>query len=175
MNHLTRRVCAQSLRLLLAMGMGLATLPGFAGQDDAPLEPASGGAWRLEISPFTHHYHFDVEHKPVWALGLERELPDHTLYGFTVFSNSFGQSSAYGYFGKVYDHVWDRFDSLYLKWTVGLIYGYKAPFDDKIMFNKYGYAPALVPAIGWHLDERWNAQVNILGTAAYMLMVSRKF
>ncbi len=159
------------LHSLVVCGFALAASFGVAAQDK---EPASDGAWRIEFSPYTHHYNFDPEHRQVWAVGLERESPDHSLYGFTAFSNSFGQPSAYGYYGRVYNKVWDRFDSLYLKWTIGVIYGYKVPFDDKIMYNNNGFAPAIIPAVGWHLDDAWSVQVNFLGTAALMLMVSKK-
>lgn len=70
--------------------------------------------------------------------------------------------------------MWDRFDALYLKWTIGVIYGYKVPFNDKIKFNYNGLAPAIIPAVGWRLDKSWSAQVNFLDTAAIMLMVTKK-
>jgi hypothetical protein len=174
-NMLKQRAGAKSLHFWAALAMALTSSLGLAAEDEAPKEPGSDGAWRLEFSPFTHHYHFDAEHKLVWAVGLERESPSHSLYGFTAFSNSFGQPSAYGYYGRVYNHVWDRFDALYLKWTIGVIYGYKVPFDDKIMFNYHGFSPAIIPAVGWRLDKSWSAQVNFLGTAAIMLMVTKKF
>lgn len=174
MNLFEHLLCARFLHLLAAWSFVLTASPGFAVQDEAPGAPVSDGVWRLEFSPFTHHYNFSEEHKLVWAVGLERETPGHSLYGLTAFSNSFGQPSAYGYYGRVYHKVWDRFDSLYLKWTIGVIYGYKVPFDDKIQYNYNGFAPAIIPAVGWHLDKSWGVQVNFLGTAALMLMVTKK-
>jgi hypothetical protein len=169
-----RRLGAQCLRLVPVMVIALTASLGVAAQDEVAGDPVGDGVWRLEFSPYTHHYNFDPQHKLVWAVGLEREAPDHSLYGLTAFSNSFGQPSAYGYYGRVYDKVSDRFDSLYLKWTIGVIYGYKAPFGDKIRFNNNGFAPAIIPAVGWRLDNGWSVQVNFLGTAAVMLMVTKR-
>ena len=107
-------------------------------------------------------------------MGLEREAADHYLYGLMAFSNSFGQPSAYAYYGRVFNHVWERYDALYLKLTAGLLYGYKAPYDDKVPLNYNGYSPAIIPAVGWRLDKSWSLQVNFLGTAAMMLMVNKK-
>lgn len=169
-----RHKCSKCLRLLATMAFALTASFSVAAPGDDAMDPASDVVWRLALSPFTHHYHFDVQHKLVFALGVEREAPDHSLFGLTAFSNSFGQPSAYGYYGRVYDKVWDRFDSLYLQWTIGVIYGYKVPFDDKINYNYHGFAPAIIPAVGWRLDKDWSVQVNLLGTSAVMLMVTKK-
>lgn len=174
MNRFKRKCCMPSLHLLVAMGIALTASVGFAAEEQEASAPLSEGAWRIEFSPYTHHYRFSEDHKDVWAIGLERETPDHSLYGLMAFSNSFGQPSAYGYYGHVYRQVWERFDSLYLKWTIGVIYGYKVPFEDKVLFNYNGFSPAIIPAVGWRLDKNWSAQVNMLGTAAFMLMVTKK-
>ena len=110
----------------------------------------------------------------MWALGLEYQTPDRNLYGLTAFSNSFGQPSAYAYYGWVFNNVWERSESLYLKLTLGVIYGYKVPFEDKVFLNHNGFSPAIIPAVGWRLDKNWSVQTNFLGTAAIMLMVTRK-
>lgn len=169
--HLLR---ARSLRLLTAGGMALAASSVFPAQDEASQEPAGDASWRIEFSPFTHHYRFSEDHKDVWALGLEYQTPDRTLYGLTAFSNSFGQPSAYAYYGWVFNNVWARSESLYLKLTLGVIYGYKVPFEDKVFLNHNGFSPAIIPAVGWRLNKNWSVQTNFLGTAAIMLMVTRK-
>lgn len=162
------------LQLLLAGWMLLAAGPGFAAQAEEPLAAAPDAVWRVEFSPWTHHYRFSEDHKDVWALGLERESADHTLYGLTGFSNSFGQPSAYAYYGHVFNNVNSRFEALYLKLTVGVIYGYKVPFEDKVLLNYNGFSPAIIPAAGWRFDKHWSVQTNFLGTAAIMFMVSRR-
>ena len=56
---------------------------------------AGPGYWRLFAVPYTaFHWRPSDEHKPVWAVGFERQRPDGWLAGASHFSNSFGQPSA---------------------------------------------------------------------------------
>lgn len=162
------------LYLLAICTLLLTAFPARAAQDDESAVPAGNAVWRIEFSPWTHHYRFSEDHKDVWALGLERETPDHTLYGLTAFSNSFGQPSAYAYYGHVFNNVTSWSESLYLKLTAGIIYGYKVPFEDKVLLNYEGFSPAIIPAVGWRVTPEWSVQTNFLGTAAIMFMVTRR-
>ncbi len=175
MNIFKQRLSAKSLSLLTALTMALTASLGLAAQDEASKEPVTDGAWRIGISPYTHHFRYNVDHKDVWAIGLERETADHALYGLMAFSNSFGQPSAYAYYGRSFSPVERWSESLYLKLTGGLLYGYRPPYDDKVPLNYNGYSPAIIPAIGWRLDQSLSVQMNFLGTAAVMLMVNKKF
>src|SRR6476469_4846095 len=56
--------------------------------------------WHVEFAPYALHFSGDSNHKPVVLLGLERERPDGIIWGGSVFSNSFGQPSAYVYGGQ---------------------------------------------------------------------------
>jgi hypothetical protein len=169
----------QAMNRLFAMrlaAMAWAILAGLTAwaQDIKPLEPASAGAWRVEFSPFTHHFRFDVDHQPVWSLGIERESPDQQLFGLMGFRNSFGQPSAYLYYGRKYNNFLNLSESFYAKLSVGLMYGYRSPFEDEVPLNYNGFSPAIIPALGWKLDNTWSLQVNFLGTAAVMFMASKK-
>jgi len=151
--------------------MLLVTVPSAAAQ---PEPPASAAGWNLVLSPWTHHYRDSPDFKPVWAVGLEREAPDHALYGLTLFSNSYGQASAYAYYGHVFNNITSLTESLYLKLTVGVIYGYVKPHEDKMLVNFHGFSPVIVPGIGWRLDPNWSVQTDILGTAALMFSLNRR-
>jgi hypothetical protein len=122
--------------------------------------------WRVEISPYTYHYSPNPEHRSVYLIGLERETPDRWFVGGAYFSNSFGQDSGYVYFGRSYYNVLDGLPRVYVKWSAGVLYGYKPPFEDKVPMNHNGFSPAIVPAVGWRFNGGWNAQVNVLGTSA---------
>jgi hypothetical protein len=184
---LWRDKALQLLAAGLVWGMTLVPSPGWAAQGDelavsvtssvtAPVaEPIADGAWRIEFSPYTHHFRYNADHKDVWALGLERETADHSLFGLMAFSNSFGQPSAYAYYGRTFSPVERWSESLYVKLTGGLLYGYLPPYSDRVPFNYNGYSPAIIPAIGWRLDKTLSVQMNFLGTAAVMLMVNKKF
>jgi len=156
------------------MAVALTCSMSWAAEDDVPKKFVNDGAWRIEASAYTHHFSYNEDHKYVWAIGLEREAKDQSLYGLTVFSNSFGQPSAYAYYGRVYRNLWGLSESLYFKLTGGLLYGYKEPYEHKVPFNYHGFSPAIIPGFGWRLDQDWSVQMNFLGNAAVMLMVTRK-
>ncbi len=168
-----KRFAAHFAPQVAAIGWALASATASA-DDIQPLKPASDGSWRVEFSPFTHHFRYNSDHKPVWSVGIERESADRQLFGLMGFSNSFGQPSAYLYYGRKFNNVLNLSESLYAKLSIGLMYGYKSPFDDEVPLNYNGFSPAIIPAIGWTIDKNWSVQVNVLGTAAFMFMVSRK-
>ncbi len=165
---------ARLLAKLMVVVLAHLTVMSASAKDAEPLEPASDGAWRLEFSPFTHHFRYNTDHKPVWSVGIERESADQQLFGLMGFSNSFGQPSAYLYYGRKYSHFLGLSESLYAKVSIGMMYGYKSPFDDEVPLNYNGFSPAIIPALGWKIDKSWSVQVNLLGTAAVMFMVTRK-
>ena len=122
--------------------------------------------WRLELSPHTSHFSYSPDHHTVYLAGLERESTlDNSFHGLALFTNSFGQNSGYAYVGKSYYNVFDSWPQVYLKWSAGVLYGYKPPFNHKVPLNYKGFSPAIVPAAGWRFGSGWNAQINMLGTA----------
>lgn len=130
---------------------------------------------RWQFSPYTYHFSEDPEHKPVVMIGLERESADHSIDGAAFFTNSFGQPTLYWYpFGHSYKAV-AGIDRLSVKWTAGLLYGYRAPYESKVPMNFRGLSPALIPAVVYELNDGWRAQVNILGTAGLMFELSKPF
>jgi len=139
-----------------------------------PPDPAAGNSWELVVAPFTHHWHKDAEHRNVVLLGLERISPDGSTVGGALFKNSFGQASAYAYYG----HEWGELlgsDSLYFKLSGGIIYGYRGRFKDKVPFNVGGFSPAIIPAIGWRLTPRDAIQAAVLGKAGVTFSYNRRF
>ena len=134
--------------------------------------PAPGPTLSWQASPFTWHYHPSDEHKNVWMVGLEREYASGKMDGFTLFSNSFGQPSAYLYpWGGVYHHILNV-QPLSFKWTAGLMYGYVAPYQHKVPLNYHGFSPVVIPAIAYTFKSGWSAQASILGTAGMMFQVN---
>lgn len=140
--------------------------------DGFRLEAREGDRYNLIVSPFTQHFHYSPEHRYVWLVGAERERSAGTLAGAAYFSNSFGQPSAYLYpWGRTYRDVVDDMP-LYVKVTAGLLYGYKASYEDKIPFNHKGFALAIIPAVGWEFRGRHQVQLNFLGFSGLMLQFS---
>lgn len=125
-----------------------------------------------QFSPYTLHYSYDVDHRPVRMVGLEREHADGKVDGMTLFSNSFGQASTYLYpWGGVYKHIYG-IAPLSFKWTAGVLYGYKPPFEHKVPMNYNGFSPGAIIALGYKFNSGWEAQVDMLGTAALMFQVN---
>jgi len=125
-------------------------------------------------SPYTYHYTYNPEHTHVYMLGLERQRSDGFLAGGSLFKNSFGQPSAYGYIGQRFDRLLDR-EQLFGQLTGGVLYGYKPPYENKVPLNYRGFSPGFVASLGWQFTPIWSAQVNVLGNSALMLQFTADF
>ena len=137
----------------------------------APAGPPQTATWRVMFSPYTMHFSFDSEHKPVVALGVQREEPAGIVWGGAIFDNSFGQPSAYVFGGKrLYD--WSPWKPLYGEVTAGLLYGYTGQYRNKVPLNYKGFSPGVVAGIGWQFTPTIAGQINLLGTSAVMLQFS---
>ena len=128
--------------------------------------------WRLVGSPFTQHWHYNPLHRHVYALGLERQHADGSMWGAAYFRNSFGQPSAYAYVGRRYNGILAGQPELYFQWTAGVIYGYKGEFKNKVPLNVNGFSPGLVPTLGWQFSDRYEFAVHALGNAGVMFQFS---
>lgn len=136
--------------------------------DVASDESVSDKKMIIQTSFLTYHYQPSLEHKNVKMLGLERESNDKKIDGIIFFNNSFGQPSFYLYpFGGKVENILNN-PGNYLKYSCGLLYGYKGKYQNKVDFNYKGYAPACIPAIGYERNE-YQMQLNLLGTAGLML------
>ena len=140
----------------------------FAQSVPAP-DAGNGNLLSFQFSPYTRHNTYDEAHKRVVAVGLEREYPNGKLDGAFLFRNSFGQPSAYLYpWGGVY-HSIGGIRPLSFKWTAGLLYGYKEPYERKVPLNYKGFSPGAVISLAYEFKPGWSGQINMLGTAAFML------
>jgi hypothetical protein len=137
--------------------------------------------WLIQISPYTKHYHPSVDHKNVYLIGAELYNGnsqfwggDHSLWGLAYFSNSFGQPSAYGYYGGVFNNLFGN-EKLYFKWTAGVLYGYKPPFENKVPYNRDGWSSGIVFSPGYKFTPQFSAQINALGNAGAMISFTYQF
>lgn len=112
-----------------------------------------GGEWRFRTSVYTRHYHPKPEHNNHQRLvGIEYRRDDAWLAGAAYFRNSFHQPTLYLYAGKEW-LLWQH-EHFRLRGSVtgGLIYGYRDEYRDKIPFNRYGVAPAILPSLAVDYD-----------------------
>ena len=62
--------------------------------------------WDVSLSPYTFHWSGpSPEHKPVKLVSLDRQLQGGRFCGLALFTNSFGQPSAYGYVGQQWNNI----------------------------------------------------------------------
>jgi hypothetical protein len=159
--------------------MVLASLTTFAEPsqqvEKAETQGSSGNSyWELLVGPFAVHWSRDEQHKNVYLLGVERGNSDGTLWGFSGFQNSFGQASAYAYYGYRWEDLFG-YVGLYAKLSGGILYGYKEPYEDKIPINHNGWGLAVIPAVGYRFTPKDAAEIGVLGTAGLMFMYTRRF
>ncbi|WP_332777298.1 ABC transporter ATP-binding protein [Polaromonas sp.] len=163
------------MRSFAAFFLTLLTLsisPMASAQEAAATPDASGNKIRFQFSPYSRHFTYNSEHAHVFMLGLERERPDRKLDGVAVFRNSFGQPSAFLYpWGERYPSI-AGITGLDFKWTAGLLYGYRAPYENKVPLNYKGFSPGLILALSYQITPRLSTQINMLGTAGLMLQLN---
>jgi hypothetical protein len=153
------------LTLIRSLPLAVLVYPGGATAGDDPV-------LRLQMSPYAAHYHDSPNHRYVWAAGVEVERQS-TIHGIVFFKNSFGQNALYLYpWGGVQENVFN-IEHLFFKWSIGILYGYKPPYERKVPLNFHGYAPAIVPAIGWNFRSGLSTQLNFLGASGVMLQISK--
>ena len=95
---------------------------------------------------------------------------DRHLLGISLFNNSFGQFSQYYYYGYKWQLPFIS-ESVYFRLTGGLIYGYVGQYKDKLALNYGGWAPVIIPSVGWK-RERLGFDVVVLGDAGLMFLMN---
>jgi hypothetical protein len=153
-----------------------------ASQTALAQEQAAADQLRISYAPKAFHITRNDEYVD-WnhIVALEWVTPSYrfwgaerSLVGFSVFDNSYGQFSQSAYAGLEWD--WTRFagGDLFLALSVGLVHGYKEPYEDKLPLNSaLGVGLTLVPSIGWQRDGLGLA-ASLVG-AAVTLRVSYSF
>lgn len=138
-----------------------------------------GDQLRLSYGPWSYHFSRSDEHVRFNHLvGVDLLSRRWTVFGaarsqvgFAAFDNSFGQFSQYLYAGQEWD--WTRIGSadVVLGLTAGVLHGYRDQYRDKIPFNRYGVAPAIIPSIGLRWG-RFAVTANVLGANGFLFAAS---
>ncbi len=121
-------------------------------------EQVAGDQIRIAYAPKAFHFTHDDEYVD-WnhIVSAEWLTPRHTVWGadrsmlgLTLFNNSYGQFSQAVHMGQEWD--WTQFagGDVFLALSVGLVHGYKEPYEDKLPLNNaLGVGLTVVPSIGW--------------------------
>jgi hypothetical protein len=155
----------------------LLAMPTAAGAQLADLlDVEAAGHWRFAVTPGMVHFNRSPPepYKHVWGLALERQRDDLWLYGGSYFSNSFGQDSGYAYLGRQYPDLFEE-PQLFFQWSVGVLYGYKGAYENRVPLNYRAFSPGAVLSLGWRFDQQLAAQINLVGTAGLMLQLAYDF
>ncbi|MEO8566656.1 MAG: sn-glycerol-3-phosphate transporter [Betaproteobacteria bacterium] len=129
----------------------------------APDEPWRTDRIYLETSLNNTHFHYDPAHSryPKLVYG-EYHLSDRWLVGAAAFDNSFGQASQAVFGGWRYRPL-RELQPLYLKVVAGIVHGYRGQYRDKIPLNHSGFAPAIIPSVGYCVSRVCSEMVVIGG------------
>lgn len=176
MRHFTLALLTTAITSLMASAVAHADTsehycPSFLAVAGAP-EPTHRG--EFVFSPYTHHWSYNPEHKPVVLVAVDEQLPGNRFCGVALFSNSFGQPSTYVYAGQQYNDLLGN-PKLFVKVTAGILYGYVGKYQDKVPLNHGGFSPAIIPSIGYRLSEHDSLQMKVLGNAGLMFSYGRSF
>jgi hypothetical protein len=164
----------------LGLGVAHATEGGLYDWQPCPNSlGVAGGAeptkkWDLTLSPYTLHWNHNPEHKNVLLVAMDSHVKGGRFCGLALFTNSFGQESAYVYVGQQWDGLFGN-PKLFTKVSAGLLYGYRGQYKDKIALNNLGIAPAIIPSLGYAITPKDSAQVFMLGTAGLTFTYTRSF
>lgn len=143
---------------------------------DQPADSGPDGfGYEIFVSPYTHHWTSSEEHRPVRAVSISRLLPNTRFCGFSLFTNSFGQPSAYAFTGKYWPQPFESMPEVYVSVSGGIVYGYVGSFKNKVPLNVGGFSPVIIPTVGYRLSKRSALEVQLLGTAAVMFGVTWRY
>ncbi len=141
---------------------------------DAP-EPWRTDRFYFQTSVATVHFSSDPKHDNHQKLIYgEWRLPSYWLggqwlVGASFFDNSFGQPSQFVFGGLLWRPV-EKAPEFYVKLAAGVIHGYSGEFQNKIPFNSSGYAPGIVPGVGY-CYRRFCGEMILFGTAGALWTV----
>jgi hypothetical protein len=138
---------------------------------DAP-EPWRTDRFYIQTSVATVHFSSDPEHDNTQALIYgewrlpQRWLEGQVLVGAALFDNSFGQSAQFVFGGLLWRPI-ESTPEFYIKVAAGVLHGYSGEYKNKIPFNDSGFAPGIVPAVGY-CYRRFCGEMVLFGTAGLM-------
>jgi hypothetical protein len=141
---------------------------------DAP-EPWRTDRFYFQFAYYTWHFHYDADHQQSYLFDAEYHFKETWLggqwiAGLALFQNSFGQFSQYIFGGLVWRPI-ETEQPFYVKLTAGPLHGYTGQYQDKVPFNDHGWAPAIIPGIGYCVMKRYCGEFVLLGTNAALFTV----
>jgi len=141
---------------------------------DAP-EPWRTDRFYFQFAFYTWHFHYDPDHQQSYLFDSEYHFKETWLggqwiAGLALFQNSFGQFSQYIFGGLVWRPI-ETEQPFYVKLTAGPLHGYTGQYQNKVPFNHDGWAPAIIPGVGYCVMKRYCGEFVLLGTNAALFTI----
>ena len=127
----------------------------------------------LQLGGYAHFTSGEERHGLPILASIDRSAPRRYYYGLALFNNSFNQFSQFLYVGR--EFPWKRVhENIRFRVSVGVIYGYRDGFEDKLPVHYKGLALGLVPSIGYKRNQV-GFDMALLGAAGLMFTVGYEF
>jgi hypothetical protein len=141
---------------------------------DAP-EPWRTDRFYFQFAFYTWHFHYDPDHQQSYLFDAEYHFQEtwlggQVITGLALFQNSFGQFSEYIFGGLVWRPI-ETEQPFYVKLTAGPLHGYTGQYQNKVPFNHDGWAPAIIPGVGYCVMKRYCGEFVLLGTNAALFTI----
>jgi len=142
---------------------------------DAP-EPWRTDRFYFQFAYYTWHFHYDSAHQQSYLFDSEYHFQETWLggqwiAGLALFQNSFGQFSQYIFGGLVWRPI-ESEQPFYVKVSAGPLHGYTGQYQNKVPFNSSsGWAPAIIPSVGYCVMKRYCGEFVLLGTNAALFTI----
>ena len=141
---------------------------------DAP-EPWRTDRFYFQFAFYAWHFHYDPDHQQSYLFDSEYHFKETWLggqwiAGLALFQNSFGQFSQYIFGGLVWRPI-ETEQPFYVKLTAGPLHGYTGQYQHKVPFNHDGWAPAIIPGVGYCVMKRYCGEFVLLGTNAALFTI----
>lgn len=162
----TLRIC------VLALLLGISPAGRTANQaveNERPWIPGWFDSVYIQAGVSTHWEDDDEYRGTPYLGGLEAAHQNRQLVGISLFNNSYSQFCQYFYYGYNFPLTYIS-ESLHLKLTGGLIHGYVDESEDKLSLSADGWAPVIIPSLGWKRD-RVGLDIAVLGDAGVMFLL----
>ena len=130
--------------------------------------------WYIQGGGYLHYSEDEEFEGPPWFTGVEYFKSEKLLFGFSIFNNSFGDTSQYAYVGRNF-HPWDANERFRIKLTIGVAHGYYGEHQKVMPINwGDGWGIGVVPTVGYQINS-FGFDVGLLSASGVLFLVGYNF
>ena len=148
-------------------------VPDVSAQSVRETDPGNS-RWYIQGGGYLHYTDDEDYAGPPWLAGVEYFKSEKLLFGFSLFNNSFGDTSQYAYVGRNF-HPWDAYERFRIKLTAGVVHGYYDDHQKIIPINwGDGWGFGVVPSVGYQIGS-FGFDVAVLSASGMLFLVGYNF